>query len=718
MSPVCVLAISVSFILLNACTKKDLQPSGVVNDGVQEVSTGMGNVDAGSSVSEVAVENQMVAEQPVLSVAVPEPATCESQLSQLENPEQWDCVDGTSVCMDRKGCRANGRLYPKWGYIGKLYSPEYITEMPDNFEDYILLSNPTPEGKALWFCGADACQCGSKTIKHLDRCHRDSWYPRYSESCGSQTCPKGSGCRDGMCTCDGLPLKEITHATVQASDWVCEEDQLVCHNYKGCSCGTATCIPGTVCTPDGKCLCNGQEVTGADQYRCSLSDNMMKCFTSAGCQCGDVIIPNNSDCIDRQGYCHGKPIDRTIKNPGEYKCADDAPMLVCGKDEGCTCGDQKCMPGAECYNGECWCGRNNKALFNETENELSECRNGSIYQFRYSGEEESGSYIDEAEDEMEYVYTKINPQTGERKCPEYEEHYVSCHDCEDLTCKYKDSFEHGVSLYEWMCKVYHGCTVMGNAYAYGKEVNIPEPEPGRCGTEPLRAGYLCRDHQQVCNLAEGCPCGELSIAKDEVCTNHIKSQYIKPASGQFCKCSSKNTEMHCPYKALTRDQFELNNSFEARCGDRTIHYSLLDYGNDDDHTDIPYTKASFDVCCLCLNDNHAPDDVENYLCNIEYDKASNVAGDYVRISAGGKKFVPVVSRWTCRNPQKCTPKAACEMGEGFEWNDRQQACLCGGHSVEPTIAEQLKCQYGVILCKNPSGCQLSGQSCKFTRICM
>ena len=218
-----------------------------------------------------------------------------------------------------------------------------------------------------------------------------------------------------------------------------------------------------------------------------------RCTSKSGCQCGDTVIPNGSDCVNDVGYCHGKPIaNKSISNYSDYRCARVSPMFICTNPDGCVCKNKKCILGSECYDGECYCG--NKTGF-EQGGEFNVCQHGKP---------ESNSHIhDEYWDDYFYDLNAANfsyPEiiNGVRHCPSQTYYKIDipcnpwkdkstkcsddkkltmdditqtliCTDCDDFSCSdgpIEKKVTHPKHYAYWLCLVYHGCTVNGKHYDY------------------------------------------------------------------------------------------------------------------------------------------------------------------------------------------------------------------------------------------------------------
>ena len=656
---------------------------------------------------------------------------CENLNVQFEDPSQWYCLHQTWICMGDKGCVADGRKYPKWGYIGQNYAPGFLPDMPSAFEDYSISVYKVDikswndwiedwkDGFGGWSCDADTCMCGNHSITKNMHCNGEVYYPSNDELCGDKKCGWWTGCKNGQCVCGDKTSEEITHTAVSPDIYECSRGhhELVCKDKNGCACGDGLCVAGGICR-DGKCMCGDQDVSQVEKdYSCQ--DNNLYCANIKGCTCGNTTIPWKSNCIDQKGYCHGRLIDTEgMKAISNYSCDNDAPMLVCDRMSGCACGEKTCADGAECYNGECYCGKTKNVVSNYSLNRdtYKKCERGHVTNYN--------PYNDYwHESEFDYDYPPIDSKTGDRICPEYGDNHKTCRDCDDLTCIYRDADK--ITFYEWICRIYHGCTVNGKNYKYDEYVKFDSSQvqvvAKRCGTEDLRENYICKGHQQVCDLADGCKCGDQTIVKGDVCAGNVGAKYQKLSSKSYCKCD-ENAPDHCLANIIANSGEDDIFPAEIKCGNQAIYYHPASCGNDDNMTEIADNKMKLDVCCVCMSDEKIPDDPENYLCLVQFNPEKSVASDYVRVSSvKGSKFVPYVEAWECRVPEKCPVKDACALGNGFEYHAEDNTCRCGDRALEDmSVIGQIKCVLNLIVCNERKGCKMPGsdKTCEYGKICM
>ncbi len=640
------------------------------------------------------------------------PNSCDEFKSRMAVASQWDCVDGIPVCMDYKGCKADGRLYPELGYLGDK-APRDIPAMPAEFEGYRLIDILYRQTNG-WECHKDTCLCGQLTIPKFDYCAGDIYYPNFGDTCGDLVCGRGAGCKDGKCVCGNQFFDVVSKDPAEVKKYRCSDDQLVCSDFSGCMCGTAKCIRGAKCQ-NGKCFCGNEDVTDfSSDYVCREMKNYsyaLRCHNRDGCKCGNVVIPVDSECNGGKAYCHGYPIPADgFADITQYRCSFDEPMLVCNSSEGCTCDTHTCAFGEECYQGECYCGKD------KVNDDLSKVCSDGVMQTK--GEKPKEKTDSKRKFKFMYEYYGKYKDTNERHCPSIRSNHKSCTDCDALTCEY--SFDDD-SYHEWACRVYHGCSYQGKSYQFGERVEIESlqnNQPAFCGTELLREQYICKEHQQVCNAAAGCKCGDTTVARNDVCSKDTKKRFKSLKGNAFCACDDKNAEMHCPYKELTEKQF-YNRPHTAKCGDKTLYYSLDRYGRGDDGKKILVENDKFDVCCVCLNDDKIPLDFENYVCEIEFKPEKDAINDNIRIQVDGINYVPSVHAWPCRDPQKCSAEAACGLGDMFEYID-ENTCRCGEITLDPRSVDPYKCIYGMVVCDEDEGdCTKpdSNERCGFDRVC-
>ena len=214
------------------------------------------------------------------------------------------------------------------------------------------------------------------------------------------------------------------------------------------------------------------------------ADSKTRCQSKSGCQCGDTIIPNRSDCVNGIGYCHGKPLaNDSISNYSEFQCARVSPMLICTNPDGCACKDKKCILGSECYNGECYCG--NKTGF-EHGGEFNVCQHGKPESTPHIHDE---YYNDSCYDEDAANFSYPEKKDGIRHCPGHTYYKIDipcnpwkdmsikcpeerkltlddstqtliCTDCDDFSCSAgpiaKKVTDPKYYAY-WICLSFHGC---------------------------------------------------------------------------------------------------------------------------------------------------------------------------------------------------------------------------------------------------------------------
>ena len=722
----CVMCFALVVTAVCGCQKNQAQPETAVgNVGSQPLDEQVSAVSEADNAQVSEADNSQSADAGAAKDVTQNravPKSCDAFESKMADPSQWGCVDGIPVCTNIKGCLADGRLYPEWGYLGDT-APRLFPKLPADFESYGLYDGYSDfkMGKdPYWVCKADKCMCGNRTLSKYGSCNGDIAYLKYKDKCGDQQC--GSiygGCQNDKCVCGNVLFDEVASDPEEVKKYSCEKNhRMSCNSINGCACGSVKCIDGAYCK-DGRCFCGDDDVTDVSlDYSCRDRNDYgryLQCRNYKGCLCGEKMIPGYSECKDGTGYCHGKPIPTDgIPDITKYECRKDEPMFVCHSIDGCACGDNKCVSGSECYNGECYCGKKKvKFDWKKHPDAYPECEEGVLYT--------SGSGPDSDHDpEYDYEYYGKYKDTNERRCPSLNDDYISCTDCDDLTCEYRDWDDHDRIYHEWICRVYHGCTYNGKSYRYGERVKIQSEvvETKICGGEKLRDNYICKSHQQVCNASAGCKCGDSDIAQNAVCSMGTISSLKTIKKNTFCACDSNDSNQHCPALELTEDDL-YDDPQIVNCGGRSLKYKVDMMGNDDDTTDIPVSKDMFDACCVCLNDEKIPEDFENYLCKIEFNPEKSAKNDNVRLNVKGIKFVPYVESWTCYDTQKCTAKAACELGKNFEYID-DNTCKCGDLSLDPRSVGRYKCFYGVVLCNSARGCTKPGtdEKCKYGKICM
>ena len=486
-----------------------------------------------------------------------------------------ECTCGAKTCHAGDLCQ-NGKCTPYKGCSPKEsfdtivrychtagQMPEILPDYANN-EHYICQARGSSKDKH-WYCTEDACPCGENT------CSLGSYCQNGQCMCEGKPLQNGFVCTDGKaecasasCNCGNEPLRE---------GYRCVDDRQLCMKQEGCICGNRITAYKDVCDHDVD-VCNPFVLGGLNSRRDHISVSRHE-----GCLCGDVPLPPKSHCTEGKVVCesdacscgnavcgmgdvcdHGvcKCREKTNKgclcgndvvtDPEHYQCIDG--LLVCVSKEvgdpnhypkdlpACTCGSEQIRFGAVCKNNQLCkdCPYVKYAVYDGQFFHKMCDWNGSkvdiAYHYVADCYPSDDGYI--CEDDREYyhimtldpcdcLYEDDAPQTKEALA----DYYCSItqemvHDCSDRVPK--ESVAGWFSIESEAINPYkddNPCIQAGSTNNFGHRHHTIN-HTCLCGKYEIpdqdAEKYYCdMELTWRCNDEKGCPCGEVSCAKSQIC---------------------------------------------------------------------------------------------------------------------------------------------------------------------------------------------------------
>ncbi len=542
---------------------------------------------------------------------------------------------------------------------------------------------PTQGGVRTWVCAnPKGCTCNGQACPLYSACVNgscvapaDEFVDAHSKSCHRN----GKYTADGRCLCNGV---EITD-----DNYECSETGIVyCANFN-CACGQNTCSYQETCS-EGRCLCRGAEnpIPGSTSYQCS--DGQWVCNSDA-CKCGDNVCSKGSICSNGQCVCGPDKHPQPKKLEG-YQCTTNPKVRrhdawICKESTGCECGGIYCPINNACINETCYCSSPNEAFkpvaYPSPNNEGYTCENIQVTL------DASGEWLNDTVVNDWVCNKEEGCQCGSTVCPTN----TRCHSGQcicgttelargyacDRTVRNDDgnAMQDGTQVCENdQCKC-GGKACPKNAMCIDNEcicsgtLNTSNIEDYRCDVENLGGWPETIRRTWMCNKPEGCACGSQKCFGSATCNN-----------GQ-CECfntASPGPEWICNF-GWTCNKIE-----GCMAGGK-----LIRSGNN--YRACPYvgyeTKKDG---CYCGNNKYEGDIASEYYCN-----------------EGNKSLVCSKSLCTADNVK-------CPLG----------ALLVDGKCVHKNTKEPLTTQDGYIsngtlrVCINEDGCQCGLETCPQGKACL
>ena len=335
----------------------------------------------------------------------------------------------------------------------------------------------------------------------------------------------------------------------------CDIDGLWICNDSTCECGENTCPEGSQCD-NGKCSCYGEPIMAG--YDCEeYEDGIQRCQQDS-CKCGAETIKRDERCYKNMPVCSKQILTgcmckgdllkgRLLPLPDGYTCGKQGDF-VCQQEDGCICGNTKCSKNEKCQEGQCsvpsW-------MCDGTPDNLSDAVNhptciDNMWCIQY---------VDAAEfcmcpDGQSTIY-RYRDKNGERKqtCPAQD--YISTYS------PYKDRIKYSGEGY-WLNNNAYRPTcgtdfVPEHLDSYVCSIHDFEDcscNHSSCTQYPDFDGWLCID-------PSGCKCGSLSCPVGSYCNKengNFVCGYQNPVFEKICETKSDQVVCHSFSADLTPEE--------------------------------------------------------------------------------------------------------------------------------------------------------------------
>ena len=372
-------------------------------------------------------------------------------------------------------------------------------------------------------------------------------------------------------------------------NYSCTDGYWYCTDSK-CKCGENMCPYGAQCD-NGQCSCFGEPVMPG--YICGWQDGIQKCDQES-CVCGSETIKRHNECDHNVPVCNAHIQTRCMCKghmvPDGYKCGEEGDF-VCENEDGCICGDTKCIKNEKCSEGQCavpsWVCGDKPDTLKDPESGSTFCKD-NMWCISYSSD---GGENCLCPDGQSWIYS-YRDDDGEHKQPCPTEEYIS------TFSQYKDRIR------------YSGDGLYDNAYR------------PTCGTDFVPEqldSYVCLLHDAfwsscdykcdpyagydgwLCVEASGCGCGSQTCPVGSFCTKE---------NGDFaCNYQNKVFERKCDTRSVPvvcrSFSADLTPEIIARGGLLPVDYhseivGIFDYPGDNLHLPVGWICPN-DAGCACGN---------------------------------------------------------------------------------------------------------------------
>jgi hypothetical protein len=246
----------------------------------------------------------------------------------LERPHTGSCPAGYKQCQDGYCCPADGTC-----------GPNHTCELP--YVD----------------CGDSPPYCHSRCCPDESKCDNDKCIGPRSASpwacggaadmpCGSGCCPAGTGCTGDACLLtSSMPMMCDPETEIGCPNFRCCPDSMECkYDMAAWHCASQEhCSEEEV---GWLCTCRIDQYLSSDERYCMQGQTDLACPASLPKSCpGGYCCPQESDC--QSGFMCSCPPAGYFDCGGF--CADVAAGCPgCPSDHPFGCGEECCLPGAEC----------------------------------------------------------------------------------------------------------------------------------------------------------------------------------------------------------------------------------------------------------------------------------------------------------------------------------------------------------------------------------
>ncbi|MFA5625770.1 MAG: hypothetical protein WC966_12080 [Bradymonadales bacterium] len=557
-------------------------------------------------------------------------------------------------------------------------------------------------------------------------------------------CPKGSVMSEDktQCLCDGdaMPL------SAELQSWFCVDDWTALHNShrafrgsaftkrwrcyseSGCQCGEQTCGFLGDCV-EGACRCKRHKTPEQDwsQYNCyhndhaylDINDNYFEKISTwtcnqDACRCGSMQCARGAQCKDGQCYCGVQAQPEDFAN---YECRDD--YWLCMKNDGCQCEAQMCSKDEFCLADSCQ--RKNKLCGNSLlAGNLADydCSENYVLGFGTT----AYAWICKNEAGCQCGIGKCglggSCDDGDCQCSEPGFKGVEQYQCyRDLSKA--DSFDRGAEYY-WICNRMEGCRCGTKGRCELGE--SCDPDTGKCEMREDRPQHLKQyvwdswSRQWVCKQGQGCACGENKCLPYDACSMGScepppnstapegKCGTEKAPSSYFYECEDQRWVCKGPGD----DWSELrSDDGECFCGKQRCELGTQCSGGrclcDGMHADSAADFKGY----RCENNEWLCQSEDGCAC-ANAKAPQNAVCKQAKITCAGIALQDGMNplHYACEEG-KWLCKKDCACGEepciaGTYCEDNK--CYCGYATVSEKLVNSFQCLRGEITCTSPKGC--------------
>ncbi len=304
----------------------------------------------------------------------------------------WTCIDNSHfLCLSKYGCKRDIECdsqnkdcrptlkYPKWGYFGirRNSFDNDIPEIPVVPSGYILAYDRHNQQHA-WVCLSEDCICNQKKVgfgKCIVKNGIEKFYPIKTKRFKNHL--------DGLEILQDYPYRDDyaskypkVYEIISAFEWyydndenyelACSKFQKYCYYFERASRKKLTLATDIYnydkYEPDKDGIhqmCGDTDVSemkDLKKYRCeeNIFNGSLICDSSEGCLCGDHLILKDTECRNGKQFCNHSFAEWVDEDAiSDYECRDKD--IACINKDGCKCGNERCVYGSSCVNGQCFC---------------------------------------------------------------------------------------------------------------------------------------------------------------------------------------------------------------------------------------------------------------------------------------------------------------------------------------------------------------------------